>query len=308
VARVIIPAPPAVPSPKPARLSVSGIRTDLAKKADPAMYEDNDDPMDAAEQLARLDPGGAAEAYRAIACDQSIDHGLRLEAAEQLPDLDRRAAAEAFGVIACDASVDEGLRCSAAEQLPDLDPKAAAEAFRVIACDVGVDDGLRSSAAGQLAPLHPQAAAEAFHALSDDDEDRIEAARQLARFDRQVAARAGRKTARRQLDSRTTVPLGTVNTRSSGCLPVTALASSAATNRESGRCGIDAAADVGKGAPDVDPAAAEVDVADPQGGGLAPAQGGIDKAPARAGARGRPRRPAREPGVGEVDVVAALRP
>jgi hypothetical protein len=249
------------------------------------MYEDNDDPMDAAEQLARLDPGGAAEAYRAIACDQSIDHGLRLEAAEQLPDLDRRAAAEAFGVIACDASVDEGLRCSAAEQLPDLDPKAAAEAFRVIACDVGVDDGLRSSAAGQLAPLHPQAAAEAFHALSDDDEDRIEAARQLARFDRQVAARAGRKTARRQLDSRTTVPLGTVNTRSSGCLPVTALASSAATNRESGRCGIDAtggrqgdaAADVGKGAPDVDPAAAEVDVADPQGGGLAPAQGGIDK-------------------------------
>ena len=34
----------------------------------------------------------------------------------------------------------------------------------------------------------------------------------------------------------------------------------------------DAAADVGEGAPDVDSAAAEVDVADAQGGGFAPAQ------------------------------------
>jgi hypothetical protein len=56
-----------------------------------------------------------ALAFRAIACDRSIDDGLRLEAAEQLPDLDRRAAAEAFRVIACDASVDDGLRSSAAE-------------------------------------------------------------------------------------------------------------------------------------------------------------------------------------------------
>ena len=58
-------------------------------------------------------------------------------------------------MIACDASVDDGLRSSAAEQLPDLDPRAAAEAFRAIACDASVDDGLRSSAADQLAGLDP---------------------------------------------------------------------------------------------------------------------------------------------------------
>jgi hypothetical protein len=37
----------------------------------------------------------------------------------------------------------------------------------------------------------------------------------------------------------------------------------------------DPAADVGEGAADVDPAAGEVDVADAQGGGLAPAQAGV---------------------------------
>jgi hypothetical protein len=37
----------------------------------------------------------------------------------------------------------------------------------------------------------------------------------------------------------------------------------------------DATADVGEGAPDVDSAAVEVDVADAQGGGFAPAQAGV---------------------------------
>ena len=66
-----------------------------------------------------------AEAFRAIACDSSVDDGLRLEAAEQLPGLDPTAAAEAFRVIASDANVDDGLRSSAAEQLAGLDPRAA---------------------------------------------------------------------------------------------------------------------------------------------------------------------------------------
>ena len=73
----------------------------------------------------RLDRRAAAEALRTIACDGSVDDGLRSSAAEQLPELDRRAAAEAFQVIACDGSVDEGLRSSAAEQLTTLDPLAA---------------------------------------------------------------------------------------------------------------------------------------------------------------------------------------
>ena len=108
---------PAPPSPGPARLSVSDTGADLAEKADIAMYEDDDEHMEAAEQLARL-------ASRAGA-----DNEQRIDAAEQLARLDRRAAAEAFRVIACNKSVDDGLRSSAAEQLPGLDRRAAAEAI-----------------------------------------------------------------------------------------------------------------------------------------------------------------------------------
>ena len=42
---------PAPPSPGPARLSVSDTRADVAEKADIAMYEDDDERMEAAEQL-----------------------------------------------------------------------------------------------------------------------------------------------------------------------------------------------------------------------------------------------------------------
>ena len=69
-----------------------------------------------------------------------------------------RSPSAAFRVIACDQSVDDGLRSSAAEQLPELDPRAAAEAFRVIVSDPSMDDGLRASAAEQLAGLNPRAA------------------------------------------------------------------------------------------------------------------------------------------------------
>jgi len=177
---------PAPPSPGPARLSVSDTRADLAEKADIAMYEDDDERMEAAEQLARLDLRAGAEAFRAIAGDEGADNEQRIDAAEQLTRLDRRAAAEAFRAIACDESVDDGLRVEAAERIPRLDRRAAAEAFRVIACDESVDDGLRSSAAEQLPGLDPRAAAEAFRLIvSDpimDDGLRASAAEQLARL------------------------------------------------------------------------------------------------------------------------------
>jgi hypothetical protein len=63
----------------------------LAEKADTAMYEDDEDRMDAAGQLPELDPRAAAEAFRAIACDGSADDGLRFSAAEQLARLNPRA-------------------------------------------------------------------------------------------------------------------------------------------------------------------------------------------------------------------------
>ena len=143
----------ATPSYEAAGRSVSDIETDLTEKADATMYEDDEDPLVAAEQLARLDPRAGAEAFLAIACDGSVDDGLRLEAAGQLPGLDRRAAAEALRAVACDGSVDDGLRLEAAGQLPEVDRQAAAEALRVIASDGSADDGLRWEAAEQLAGL-----------------------------------------------------------------------------------------------------------------------------------------------------------
>ena len=47
------------------------------------MYEDDDERMDAAEQLARLDPRAGAEAFRAIAGDEGADDEQRIDAAEQ---------------------------------------------------------------------------------------------------------------------------------------------------------------------------------------------------------------------------------
>ena len=48
------------------------------------MYEDDEDRLDAAEQLAEHSPHAAAEAFSAIACDGEIDDEVRLSAAEQL--------------------------------------------------------------------------------------------------------------------------------------------------------------------------------------------------------------------------------
>jgi hypothetical protein len=70
----------------------------------------------------------------------------------------------------------------------------------------------------------------------------------------------------------------------------------------------DAPADVGEGAPDIDAAAVEVDVADAQGGGVAPAQAGVaehqDQKPPRASCDGQ----VEDLTVSQEYVVAALGP
>jgi hypothetical protein len=51
------------------------------------MYEDDEDRIGAAEQLAEHDPQPAAEAFSAIACDRTVGDEVRLSAAEQLAAL-----------------------------------------------------------------------------------------------------------------------------------------------------------------------------------------------------------------------------
>ena len=79
------------------------------------MYEDDEDRLDAAEQLAEHSPHAAAEAFSAIACDGEVGDEVRLSAAEQLTALDSRAAVPACLAIARDESVSGQVRLSAAE-------------------------------------------------------------------------------------------------------------------------------------------------------------------------------------------------
>jgi len=132
-------------------------RTDLAEKADSAMYEDDEDRIDAAEQLAERNPHAAAEAFSAIACDQGVGDEVRLSAAELLADVDPRAAAPACLAIACDQGVGDEVRLSAAELLAGVDPRGAAPACLAIARDRTVGDEVRRSAAEQLTALDPSA-------------------------------------------------------------------------------------------------------------------------------------------------------
>ena len=98
--------------------------SDLAKRAGTAMYADDEGRIDAAEQLAEYDPRAAAEAFSAIACDQTVGDEVRLSAAEQLAGLDPRAAGPACLAIARDRTVGDEVRQSAAEQLAALAPSA----------------------------------------------------------------------------------------------------------------------------------------------------------------------------------------
>ena len=104
-----------------------------------------------------------------------------------------------------------------------------------------------------------------------------------------------------------TLPPGMVKTRSSALLAVDRareLDGDEPGNRDGpglmrfGSAEDDAPADVGEGAADVNAAAVQVDVADPQGGGLAPAQAGIgqqqDQQTPASGFGGERRGPGRE--------------
>ncbi len=92
----------------------------LAEKAGTSMYEDNEDRLDTAEQLAEHNPHAAAEAFSAIACDQAVGDEVRLSAAEQLAAVDPQGAAPACLAIARDGTVGDEVRQSAAEQLAAL--------------------------------------------------------------------------------------------------------------------------------------------------------------------------------------------
>ena len=178
---------PARPSSEPARPSGLDNGTDLAEKAATAMYEDDEDRIDAAEQLAERNPHAAAEALSAIACDQAVGDEVRLSAAELLADLDARAAAPACLVIARDGMVGDEVRLSAAELLAAVDPRSAAPACLAIACDQEVGDEVRLSAAELLADADPHAAAPACLAIARDrtvgDEVRLAASEHLAALD-----------------------------------------------------------------------------------------------------------------------------
>ena len=59
----------------------------LSKKADTAMYEDNDDRFEAALRLAEVDEAQAAEALRSIVADDAFDPDIRSEAAARLAEV-----------------------------------------------------------------------------------------------------------------------------------------------------------------------------------------------------------------------------
>jgi uncharacterized protein (UPF0147 family) len=147
------PGLPAMPSPGPARLTIPDNGTDLAEKADTAMYQDDESRMDAAEQLAEHNPHAAAEALSDIGRDEAVGDEVRLSATELLAHVDPQAAAPACLAIACDEMVGDEVRLSAAELLADVDPGAAAPACLAIARDRTVGDEVRRSAAERLAAL-----------------------------------------------------------------------------------------------------------------------------------------------------------
>ncbi len=61
---------------------------DLSKKADTAMYEDEDDDrFEAALRLAENDPARGAEALRSIVADDAFDPDTRSEAAARLAEV-----------------------------------------------------------------------------------------------------------------------------------------------------------------------------------------------------------------------------
>jgi hypothetical protein len=65
----------------------ANMETTLSKKADTAMYAD-DDRFEAALRLAEDDPARGAEALRSIVADDAFDPDTRSEAAARLAEVD----------------------------------------------------------------------------------------------------------------------------------------------------------------------------------------------------------------------------
>ncbi len=64
------------------------METPLSRKADTAMYEDEDDDrFEAAARLAEVDEAQAAEALRSIVADDAFDPDTRSEAAARLAEV-----------------------------------------------------------------------------------------------------------------------------------------------------------------------------------------------------------------------------
>src|SRR5258708_35108008 len=86
---------PAMRGREPARASVSDTGTDLAEKADTAMYENNpDDRFEAALRLAEVDPARGAESLRSIVGDDEFDPDTRSDAAYRLAEDDPAQGAD----------------------------------------------------------------------------------------------------------------------------------------------------------------------------------------------------------------------
>ena len=97
------------------------IKTTLPKKADTAMYdEEDDDRFEAALRLAEDDPARGAEALRSIVADDKFDPDTRFEAAARLAEVDEALAAEALRSIVADDKFDPDTRSEAAARLAEI--------------------------------------------------------------------------------------------------------------------------------------------------------------------------------------------
>ena len=87
--------------------------------------ECDEDRLASAEHLTGFDAGRAAQAFRAIACDDGVGDEVRLAAAQQLTALGSVHAVEACVAIAGDDGVGDEVRLSAAELLATLGHRSA---------------------------------------------------------------------------------------------------------------------------------------------------------------------------------------
>ena len=97
------------------------METTFSKKADTAMYVDEDDDrFEAALRLAEDDPARGADALHSIAADDEFDPDTRFEAAARLAEVDEAQAAEALHGIAAENEFDPDIRSEAAARLAEI--------------------------------------------------------------------------------------------------------------------------------------------------------------------------------------------